>query len=69
MKRNLSLEDYTTLIMELIYFKADAESTWAFCDLKLFQDLIDIMRWYRQFLKTIKRGDTKKVFSPKRDYR
>lgn len=46
----LSKAEYTKMVMDLIYFKDKCERTWANIDLKVYDEFIYLMRYYRQFL-------------------
>lgn len=44
-------DEYTKIIMDLIYFDQRLEKIMAYCDHKQMRDAIDTLRWYRQFAK------------------
>lgn len=43
--------EYAEMMMKLIYFYQKVETTWANCDLKKIDELVEILRYYRQFIK------------------
>ena len=44
-------QQYTSICLDLINMMTTVSKTWAKCDINLLADLIEVIRFYRQFSK------------------